>query len=122
MQYFTLCMVIEMNSNYSVGKRIRELRTEYGLSQEKLALQAEITTAYLGQIERGEKNPTVATVGRICDAMDVALSDFFSSRIFSATEDDAVLKQIVLELKKRSAAEKQEILQIIQHALKLKEI
>lgn len=115
-------MVIEMDNNYSIGKRVKELRTQYGLSQEKLALQAEITTAYLGQIERGEKNPTVVTVSRICNAMDISLSDFFSGQNFSASEDDAALKQISFELKSCSTAEKQEILQIIRHALKLRGI
>lgn len=121
-QSITLCMVIKMADNYSIGKRVKELRTNYGLSQEKLALQAEITTAYLGQIERGEKNPTVVTVGKICNALGVSLSDFFSSQVISVSEDDVTLKQILFELKDCTVNEKQEILQIIQHALKLKRI
>lgn len=117
---FTMYMVMQMSNNYSIGKRLKDLRTEYGISQEQLALKAEITTAYLGQIEREEKNPTVAKISRICDALDISLSDFFSGQNFSASEDDAALKQILLELKGCSTAEKQEILQIIRHALKLR--
>lgn len=115
-------MVIKMKDNYSIGDRVKELRTQNKLSQEQLALRAEITTAYLGQIERGEKNPTVVTVEKICNALGISLSDFFSNQSFAITEEDAVLKQIVYELKDRSSAEKQEIWQIIKHALKLKEI
>lgn len=110
-----------MKENYSIGNRVKELRTKNKLSQEQLALRAEITTAYLGQIERGEKNPTVVTIERICTALGIRLSDFFSNQPFLAAEEDAVLNQILFELKGCSAAEKQEILQIIKHALKLKQ-
>ena len=39
-----------------VGFRIRELREERGLTQEKLAALADLHRAYIGQIERGEAN------------------------------------------------------------------
>lgn len=37
-----------MDKNFSIGNRVRKLRNERNLSQEQLALTAEITTAYLG--------------------------------------------------------------------------
>jgi len=115
-------MVIKMNENYSIGNRVKELRTKNKLSQEQLALRAEITPAYLGQIERGDKNPTVVTVEKICAALEIRLSDFFSNQPLFVAEEDAVLSQIIFELRERSAAEKQEILQIIKHVLKLKQV
>ena len=39
-----------MDNNFSIGKRIRELRNQKHLSQEQLALSAEITTAYLDRL------------------------------------------------------------------------
>jgi len=42
--------------NVRVGKRIREYRIKRGWSQEQLALEAGLHRAYVGQIERGEKN------------------------------------------------------------------
>lgn len=120
MESVTLCMVIDMADNYSIGKRLKELRRKYDLSQERLALQAEITTAYLGQIERGEKNPTVVTVGKLCAALGISLSDFFSNQPVLPLEDDPALKQVFFELKDCTDDEKQEILKIIQHALKLR--
>ena len=44
-----------MTINYSIGSRIRQLRTENNFSQLQLALSAEITPAYLILIERDEK-------------------------------------------------------------------
>ena len=116
----TLCMVMDMVDNYSIGKRLKELRREYGLSQERLALQAEITTAYLGQIERGIKNPTVVTVGRLCDALGISLAEFFSNQPTTPLENDQTLNQVLFELKDCTDDEKKEILQIIQHALNLR--
>lgn len=116
----TLYMVMDMADNYSIGKRLKELRGQYGLSQERLALQAGITPAYLGQIERGIKNPTVVTVERLCDALGVSLADFFSDQPISPEESDPTLKQVFFELKDCTADEKEEILQIIRHALKLR--
>ena len=46
-----------MDNNFSIGNRIRELRLRNHLSQEQLAFAADITTVYLGQLERNEKKP-----------------------------------------------------------------
>ncbi|MBT2293448.1 helix-turn-helix transcriptional regulator [Paenibacillus albidus] len=48
-----------MNSIESIGENIRILRLKSGFSQEQLALSAGVNPAYIGQIERGEKNPTI---------------------------------------------------------------
>ncbi|MDI6880981.1 MAG: helix-turn-helix transcriptional regulator, partial [Desulfitobacteriaceae bacterium] len=45
-----------------LGQRIREERTKYRLTQEQLAEAAEINESYIGQVERGEKNPSLETV------------------------------------------------------------
>ena len=42
--------------NKEVGFNIRKIREDRGLSQEKLAALADLHRAYIGQIERGEKN------------------------------------------------------------------
>ena len=54
-----------------VGRNVRRLREAKGLSQEALAHSADLTTRYVGGIERGEENPTVAVVGRLADALAV---------------------------------------------------
>ncbi|MBC5788335.1 MULTISPECIES: helix-turn-helix domain-containing protein [Clostridiaceae] len=111
-----------MNNNYSIGTRLRELRRSKGLSQEQLALRADITTAYLGQVERNEKNPTVVIMEKLCNALEISLSDFFSNQPLKQNETDVVTGQILYELKNTTELEKIEILHIIQHALKLKSI
>ncbi|MEQ8744120.1 helix-turn-helix transcriptional regulator [Parasphingorhabdus sp.] len=60
-----------------IGRNVRRIRTERGLTQEQLAHDVEIDLTYLGGIERGRRNPTVAVVGRIADALAVKPGDLF---------------------------------------------
>ncbi|MGG4143875.1 helix-turn-helix transcriptional regulator [Paenibacillus algorifonticola] len=61
-----------------IGENVRFYRQKKGLSQEQLALQSEINTSYIGQIERGEKNPTIKTLEKIAAALNITLIDIIS--------------------------------------------
>ena len=61
--------------NKKVGKKIRQLRQKKGLSQEKLALEAGLHRAYIGQIERGEKNIGLKNLEIIAKTMGVKIRD-----------------------------------------------
>ena len=50
---------------------VRRLRIERGLTQEQLALDAEIDLTYVGGIERGRRNPSVNILGRIATSLSV---------------------------------------------------
>ena len=60
-----------------VGQRIKELRTEMGLSQEKLALKAEIDRTYLAGAEQGKRNISLKSLEKILVALDVSFEMFF---------------------------------------------
>lgn len=60
-----------------IGQRIRNYRTEKGLSQEKLAEMSGCHPTYIGQVERGEKNATLESIDKIASAMDIPLSKLF---------------------------------------------
>ena len=60
-----------------IGQRIRNHRTEKGLSQEKLAEMSGCHPTYIGQVERGEKNATLESIEKISSAMNVPLSKLF---------------------------------------------
>jgi len=59
----------------ALGEAVRELRRKRGATQEALARDAELTTATLSLIERGEANPTWDTLKKIAAALDVAVSE-----------------------------------------------
>jgi transcriptional regulator with XRE-family HTH domain len=60
-----------------VGASVRRLRRDRGLTQEKLSLDAAIDLTYLGGIERGRRNPSVAVLGRLAEVLKVHPRDFF---------------------------------------------
>lgn len=61
----------------NVGLRIKELRKKMGLSQEKLALKAEIDRTYLAGVEQGKRNPSLRSLEKILLALDISFHDFF---------------------------------------------
>jgi len=73
--------------NNKIGERIRYFRTCQGLSQEKLALKAEINPAFLGHLERGLKSPTITTLDKIIDALNITYSEFFNDEIDTESTD-----------------------------------
>lgn len=58
-----------------VGKIIANFRKKKGLSQEVLSGLADIGRTHLSAIERGERKPTLETLYRISNALDVKMSD-----------------------------------------------
>ena len=53
------------------GERVRQLRKSRGWSQEVLADAVGLAVTYLGQIERGQRNPSLRVVERFAQAFDV---------------------------------------------------
>ena len=60
-----------------IGRRIRQIREEKGITQEDLAGEAGLNRAYVGYIERGERNPSTSTLEKIAKSLKVALKDLF---------------------------------------------
>jgi transcriptional regulator with XRE-family HTH domain len=55
------------------GRNVSRLRSDAGLSQDKLAEKADLDRTYLSGIERGVRNPGIKSVLRIARALDVSL-------------------------------------------------
>jgi transcriptional regulator with XRE-family HTH domain len=62
-------------TNKWLGLAVRGLRTRKGLSQEELARASGLHPTYISGIERGLRNPTWKSLGRVCDALGVRLSE-----------------------------------------------
>jgi transcriptional regulator with XRE-family HTH domain len=57
-----------------LGKNVRRIRQQKGLTQEQLAFEAEIDLTYVGGIERGKRNPSLLVMARIANALSVPLT------------------------------------------------
>lgn len=57
------------------GKRVRELRTERGYSQEAFADACELDRTYVGGIERGERNLALRNIERIAETLGISLAE-----------------------------------------------
>ena len=60
-----------------VGERIKELRQAQNISQEKLALKADIDRTYLASVEQGKRNIAIINLEKIVIALDTTLEVFF---------------------------------------------
>ncbi|MBN2828167.1 MAG: helix-turn-helix transcriptional regulator [Tissierellales bacterium] len=58
-----------------IGERIRDLRESKGISQQNLAAICNFEKANLSRLEAGRTNPTVSTLYKISQALEVSLSE-----------------------------------------------
>jgi transcriptional regulator with XRE-family HTH domain len=66
-----------------LGKTIQRLRKAYNLSLSELAEQSGVAKSIISQIERNETNPTLATIWRLSQALDISIE-----RVLAAHDDE----------------------------------
>ena len=60
-----------------LGQRIRALRLQKNLSQEKFALQIDMDRTYLASVESGTRNISIENIYKISKGLNVSLEEFF---------------------------------------------
>lgn len=58
--------------NIKFGQRVASLRRESGITQEELSLKCNINRTYMGEIERGEKSPSLTIIVKIAKGLNVS--------------------------------------------------
>ena len=72
-----------MQLSEAVAMRIAYLCREKSLSINKLSIQCGLRQSTVSNILNGtSKNPTIASIKKICDGLDISLSDFFDDSVF----------------------------------------
>lgn len=99
---------------YTVGTRIRDFRVMKKMSQEALAFDSDIHPAYLSQVERGEKCPTVETICKICKGLKIPMSELMDFSIEPEPTSDEAVQRIKNALSKVSAEKAVKIAQIVE--------
>lgn len=62
----------------TVGERIRAIRKTKGLTQQQLAELSGLDDAYIGSVERGERNFSIDTLEKIVTALQIPATELFS--------------------------------------------
>lgn len=106
-----------------VGEQIRAFRQDRGLSQEELAFKSELNTTFVGQVERGIKKPTIDTLEKLVNALDVTFEDLFSfEKDIIKHKDSTIIDKIVFELNVRTYDEQTIVYNFIKQILKFKDV
>ena len=71
-----------------LGKTIQRLRKAYNLSLSELAEQSGVAKSIISQIERNETNPTLATIWRLSQALDVSIE-----RVLAAGDEEPFIEK-----------------------------
>jgi transcriptional regulator with XRE-family HTH domain len=72
-----------------LGKTVQRLRKAYNLSLSELAEQSGVAKSIISQIERNETNPTLATIWRLSQALDVSID-----RVLAAADDEPFVEKL----------------------------
>lgn len=65
------------NKKVLLGRRIRTIRKDKGWTQEELGAKADTSYKFIGEIERGQQNPSFDILVKVADALDVELFELF---------------------------------------------
>lgn len=98
---------------YTIGAQIKQRRLELGISQEQLALLAGVTPTYLGQTERGERNPTIGFLEKVASALRVDIAYFFSERTEKHSPSEARILYTMSELEEKDKAVIADLVQMV---------
>ncbi|MBQ7661676.1 MAG: helix-turn-helix transcriptional regulator [Clostridia bacterium] len=78
-----------MDLRSAIKERILGLCTERNITINKLCIISGITQSTVNNIiNSGSNNPTVSTVKKLCDGMDITLAEFFDSPIFNELDQE----------------------------------
>jgi transcriptional regulator with XRE-family HTH domain len=70
-----------------LGRELRKVREQTGLTQEQLAFKAGLHRTYVSLLERDLKSPTLSTLFRLCLAMGVSASKLIAKVEKAMNED-----------------------------------
>ncbi|MFT9848081.1 helix-turn-helix domain-containing protein [Aneurinibacillus sp. REN35] len=87
-----------------VGKKVRSIRKAKSLTQEDLAEKAGVHRDYIGGLERGERNVSLASLEKILFALNISIEDFFSFQTENKllNQKEQILEELNQQFKIRS--------------------
>jgi len=93
-----------------VGEKIKSLRKQAGLTQEKMAEMCDISTSFLGHIERGSRNLSLETAVKFADCLNVSLDSLI---IGGKGTEDNIFSMVVAIADKQDGEKKAQFVRIV---------
>ena len=99
---------------YKIGQKIRKIRKAHGLSQEKLAEKAGVSTTHMSHIETGNTKLSLSVFVDIANALEVRTDDLLDNPATATTSTS--LDEIAAVLERCSAQEAKVITEVVKAA------
>jgi XRE family aerobic/anaerobic benzoate catabolism transcriptional regulator len=87
----------------ALGRRVRELRERRGMTRKRMALEADVSERYLGQLEAGEGNVSMLLLRRVAAALNVTLGE-----VLLPEQEDSVERRLIRRFLERIPAHRLE--------------
>jgi XRE family transcriptional regulator, regulator of sulfur utilization len=103
------------NKEVLLGRRIRTLRTLKGWTQQELGNKADVNYKFIGEIERGQQNPSFNILAKIASALEVKLLELFrfEHEIFDRIEIEKRIEQIIKTIPTDSLRDLLSVLEVL---------
>lgn len=76
-----------------IGNKIRLLRKRKGITLKEISERTGFSVSFISQLERDVVSPSIESLKKICDSLDVALATFFDEEKFEQITNDAVVRK-----------------------------
>ncbi len=75
-----------------LGKHLRQLRLDAGVTQEKLSIATGISQTYISGVERGKRNPSLKTMEKFAKALGVSVKELASFNDYKIKDNSKILR------------------------------
>lgn len=102
-----------------IGKKIRQIRLKQKLTQEELGERARLHYSYIGQMERGDKIPSLKTLNKIAKALNISLDYILEGPVKynSDTSVENSINELVHMLRTRPAHQIEMLISICRYII-----
>ncbi|MFB5281817.1 helix-turn-helix domain-containing protein [Peribacillus sp. Hz7] len=97
----------------NLGKRLREIRTDKGISSTQLEFLSGVTQSTISKIENNTHSPSIETLLKICSALEISIVDLFKDNETLPID----LMNLISTAKKLSPTQRQKVTEMLESFL-----
>lgn len=101
---------------HNIGKKIKEERLKRHLTQEQLAEMVDVTTAFIGHIERGERSLSLITLIKVSNCLGVTIDYLLSETIIP--KDESIVEEFKNLIQDKPIETRMAVIDILKSILK----